>query len=256
MECQPNSRAKGCGCSAQEIHQPFPPRSTKLGKNMNRSLAQFKRISLKKDGEVYAYLLTTIRRTAKNGLRQEGSAPNFQGNCITLCTCKHRMRTWRDQSDWKKGVWIAGLTNLGTVKPEYGLFYLMRVGDAFESHFDLWNARYSLKDEYGMTLQAKVAHRHFLGDIFFPKSSPLLGRDRFLPENYLRPKEEGHSHSQRRNPNQWHKDVRRAYLLVGDPKLSFIWDKPELRLKKDRHARTKKYRSVAEFLEAFKSLKS
>jgi len=55
---------------------------------------------------VYAYIVTTIKTTTDYQLIQEGSAPNFDGERITLCTCKHKDRaTFRplnDQDDpWK-----------------------------------------------------------------------------------------------------------------------------------------------------------
>src|SRR6266498_5367190 len=36
---------------------------------------------------VYAYIVTTIKTTTDYQLIQEGSAPNFDGERITLCTC-------------------------------------------------------------------------------------------------------------------------------------------------------------------------
>jgi len=60
----------------------------------NLSLKELIQKLREEKGEVYAYVLTTIKY--KNGeFIQTGSAPNFQGGLITLCTCKRFMRTWK-----------------------------------------------------------------------------------------------------------------------------------------------------------------
>ena len=194
------------------------PRKSRLAKNRNlRRKPLYRKIYKFRNDTVYAYILTTIE--CRDGhLRQFGSAPNFQGGMITLCSCKHWMRTFRDTESWE-GVWIAGYTNrdLGNK-----LFYLMRVSEAYKSHRDLWQSdRISEK-----TKAKKDAHLSRFGDIYQPKND---ASDDFSPLEYVRPCR-SHVH---RNPDIWHEDIdyysdrqgRRPALLVGDPKYSFLWDK-------------------------------
>lgn len=62
---------------------------------------------------VYAYIVTTIKTTQPGfQLQQTGSAPNFDGGRITLCTCKHKDRAtfqpMRGEPDpWKMFGWLA-----------------------------------------------------------------------------------------------------------------------------------------------------
>lgn len=53
---------------------------------------------------VYCYIINTIKNR-RGRFVQVGSAPNFQGDLITLCTCKAWMRTYKDVSSWK-GVFL------------------------------------------------------------------------------------------------------------------------------------------------------
>ena len=195
------------------------PRRGRLAKNLNlqrkaltRKIAKFRRDA------VYSYIVTTVERR-EGRLRQEGSGPNFQGGLITLCSCKHQMRAYRDVESWK-GVWIAGYTrkDLGN-----RLFYLMRVAEAFESQHDLWFSD-CISEE---TKNKKAAHLSRFGDIYKPKSGTS---DDYTPRGYVRPRK-SHVH---RKSDVWRKDIdyyskrlrRRAALLVGDPKYSFLWDEP------------------------------
>lgn len=202
----------------RHTHQAMPTKG-KLAKHLNlpRKALKGKIGKFRKD-TVYAYILTTVE--CRNGhLRQFGSAPNFQGSLITLCSCKHLMRTFRDAESWE-GVWIAGYTSkdLGNK-----LFYLMRVSEGFESHRDLW-----LSDSISeKTKTKKAAHLSRFGDIYQPKSDAT---DDYSPIDYVRPRR-SHVH---RDPDIWRGDIdyysdnqgRRPALLVGDPKYSFLWDEP------------------------------
>lgn len=146
---------------------------------------------------------------------QRGSAPNFAGQCITLCTCKHAMRAGRSAEAWV-GMWVAGFTRkaLG-----HHLIYLMRIGWAFESHRDL--AQSSVLP--ARTKRAKSATIHMDGDLYEYLKGPPLS-----PTSY-KPPHPGHSHA---DPQSWHRDVgyqgrkRPAALLVGDPAATFIWTHP------------------------------
>ena len=63
------------------------------------------------DSDVYYYVVRTV--TLRQGqFSQDGSAPNFDGGRLTLCTCKHWMRTLRPLDQWG-GVWVAGFAGIG-----------------------------------------------------------------------------------------------------------------------------------------------
>jgi hypothetical protein len=53
---------------------------------------------------VYAYIMSSVVLDGDN-LLQTGTGPNFQGGYITLCTCKHRMRTSLPRNEWV-GKWV------------------------------------------------------------------------------------------------------------------------------------------------------
>lgn len=46
---------------------------------------------------IYVYVITTVGNKGGQFV-QMGSAPNFQGGCITLCTCKHKDRAYPPQA--------------------------------------------------------------------------------------------------------------------------------------------------------------
>ncbi len=171
----------------------------------------------------YRYVVASV---ANEGGRfaQRGSGPNFQGGAITLCTCKHRMRSYRDPEEWK-GRWIAGFTGLGAGEGKNALVYLMKIGHAFESHHDLWNSG----EIPAETKRAKSAKRSRHGDLFEPVAGSV---DPYDPRSYHPPRE-AHPHC---GGDLWHADVRyagarrarEAALLVGDPALSFLWDHPTI----------------------------
>lgn len=77
---------------------------------------------------VYMYVIESIQQDNSGSYWQTGCAPNFQGGAITLCTCKHWMRTFKPVEDWKQGVWIAGFAGL-THTAQQSLVYLTRVGE-------------------------------------------------------------------------------------------------------------------------------
>ena len=205
----------------ESAYQPLPPRG-QLVKNLNLSLeALLQRTSAFQQDIVYSYIVDTIEY--RDGrLYQTGSGPNFQGDLITLCSCKHMMRAFLDAESWK-GVWIAGFTSsrdLGVNR----LFYIMKVSQAFKSHREFWHSD-SIPEE---TKIAKAANVDRFGDIYQPKSE---SRRPHLSWHYLEPCK-NHVHCE---AGDWHKDIsyrdrygRRPSLLVGDPEYSFLWDRPLL----------------------------
>jgi hypothetical protein len=197
-------------------HQPFP-QSAEFGPNLNVSLS---RLYARADSQalVYSYVIASMRNY--NGeFVQTGCGPNFQGGLITLCTCKHRMRTFLDPDQWN-GLWIAGFTSLATGEGANFLIYLMRVARAFASQRDLW---------FSTTIppavkQVKAAHRNRLGDLYQPRGKKIA---RWDPDGYLPPAKD-HCHVL-----AWARDItyegvraRHAALLVGDPRQSFLWNRP------------------------------
>jgi hypothetical protein len=221
-------------------HQPYP-RQGQLAKTLNLTLGTL--MSRLADIEfqeatVYCYVITTIKFDV-GGFLQTGSAPNFQGDLITLCTCKHFMRTFWDAPGWQ-GKWIAGFTGVRAGTGRNDLVYIMRVAHAFESHRDLWLSEALTSG----AREAKAADRDELGDVY----QPIPGRgDPFDPANYQAPVP-NHVHAKR---DEWHKDIRypnltcagrRPALLVGQSGLSFLWSKPMLLHPSALHRGQKKYR--------------
>ena len=217
-------------------YQPMPSQG-KLYENLNLSRkALWRRINKFQHDEVRSYIVTTTTEDEQGRLRQCGSGPNFQGGMITLSSCMHRMRTsFIDIESWK-GVWVAGFTNF---KGRQVLFYLMRVSQAFQSQRGFW---FSESIPRG-TKKAKAAHLSKFGDIYKPKGKSAT---HYSYREYLGPCED-HVHSE---PRHWHKDInyrkgysqRKPALLVGNPEVSFLWDRPVIRLPFESFREQKKTR--------------
>jgi hypothetical protein len=207
-------------------HQPYPQHG-QLAETLNLTLGTLRSrladIELQ-EAAVYCYVITTIHFDGGEFL-QEGSAPNFQGDLMTLCTCKHFMRTFLDAPDWQ-GKWIAGFTGVKAGTGRNALVYMMRVAHAFESHRDLWHSG----ELTSAAREAKAADRDPFGDVYRPTTER---GDPFDPVNYQVPVEK-HVHA-KCHSREWHKDIarvgcagRRPALLVGQVGLSFLWSKPML----------------------------
>lgn len=210
------------GCKPRSDAPQHFPRRGPLAENLNRPLADLRRRVGSETGDVYCYVISTIARREERFV-QYGTAPNMQGGLVTLCTCKHMMRTFRTIEDWPD-TWIAGFTDVAAGNGHNALVYLMRVGHAFASHRDLWASPAIAM----VTKRAKAADVHRFGDLFTPIGSLDKPYD---PRSYRRPTPE-HDHA---HGNNWHGDVsyfdrnnRPAALLVGDPARSFLWDRPRL----------------------------
>jgi hypothetical protein len=205
--------------------QPFPS-SGSLSDNLGLPLHFLKGKIGKERGRVYSYVLSTVGIDQDTTVfEQHGSAPNFQGGVLTLCTCKHQMRATQTRDDWE-GVWVAGFTSRTIHDGRHWLFYLAKIESAHESHADLWRAMTA------RTRNAKAADNHFLGDIFRPKSPHPTGAARYSPSRYVTPT--AHAHRQHRGDKGWRNDInyRHAHkyghpaLLAADPHKTFIWDEP------------------------------
>ena len=202
-------------------YQPFPQTGVLAGK-LDCSLDNLRAEIGAEQSMVYCYVITTVINR-DGDFEQKGSAPNFQGDLVTLCTCKHWMRTFMETENWK-GKWIAGFTGLEAGNRHNALVYLMKVGYAFESHLSFW-----ISDKISkMTKLAKAANRNKFGDIYEPMNQIT---DPFAPASYDRPIA-SHVHHEEKD---WHNDInykkkgckgRKPALLAGNPDYSFLWTKP------------------------------
>jgi len=141
-----------------------------------------------------------------------------------VCACKHRDRTAR-RFDGTKRLWVAGIT-----PSDHGrryLLYLMLVRERYESQFDLWESLSAGAQA------AKSASKHWLGDVYEPKRARLEDDERFDVGSYHEPRP-GHAHRSTDAPRAWHEDIAyrrgRPWMLVGDPRLSYIWSEPSILL--------------------------
>ena len=163
----PSTCAPDCNDTTDIDHQPFP-KEGKLGQNTNLSLEELKYRVGSVKAFVYCYVVATIKQ--KDGkFIQTGNGPNFQGDLITLCTCKHFMRTFLDDESWK-GKWIAGFTGKHAGKGKNHLVYLLKVGHTFNSHYSLWHSE-SISDQ---TKSAKVTDRNKYGDVYQPSDGQVI----------------------------------------------------------------------------------
>ncbi len=209
-------------------HQPFPEHG-QLSKNLNLTADGLRSRLLVpefRDANVYCYVVATVK-SGGPGFVQTGSAPNFQGGVITLCTCKHFMRSLLDPGEWR-GKWIAGFTGLEAGARRNALVYLMQVGRGFQSHLELWRSD-ALTTE---AKEAKAADANRFGDLYRPAAEVNA---EFHPSGYGEPMP-GHVHH---DPKDWHQDIcyrsarsdRVAALLTGEASRSFLWSKPIVYLK-------------------------
>ena len=221
MSCRGSTPGRVPHDERELLRAPHSPRG--LADSLTQSLLE---------RPVYSYIVTTITTNSDRVLQQNGSAPNFGGGRITLCTCKHKDRATfcpsGDASAAWDNVWVAGLTSK-TQDPSRSLAYVMLVERSFPNQWELWNY---LPEE---CRRAKSASHSVLGDVFEPKAG--AEREPHNPANYSAPIKE-HVHSPEENPNMWHHDVmqwgRRSVshrLLLGDPEWSFRWRKAEMVMK-------------------------
>jgi len=228
--------------------QSFPSYGI-LKDNANKNKYELLNIIKGSTSPIYSYIVDTLK-ICNGKYAQTGCGPNYQGGLITLCTCKHRMRTGKptkcemsDVSDWLKSwnnIWIAGVSGIHRGKNDFNsLFYLMNVMLAFQDHESLWEY---LKLNYREAATAKRADQSMFGDIYPPNTKPCTK----------------HVHNvinEETNKLRWEDDVnyqkghcgRKPALLVGDPLKSFIWTEPSISFKDGKLPRTKKWDNIQEF---------
>ena len=233
--------------------QPFPITGS-LGGNRNKLKSELLRLIRDPDTPAYSYIVTTVKIVNACGadedskrFEQFGSGPNFQGDRLTLCTCKHQMRASRSANDWQN-VWVAGFTSRSSFGGKHWLVYLAQIQRGYESHCSLWN---SLTKE---TRHSKAADENYLGDVFKPKDSNVSGRSQFLPSHYVVP--EVHVHRQKPGHRGWRNDISYRHskrfgdpaLLVAKPRKTFLWDKPLIHFAENHCRNYRKWQSVEELL--------
>ena len=205
--------------------------------NLNQLKKQLEIVDLKG----YSYIIRSLRYPNENFI-QLGSGPNFQGGLVTLCTCKHQMRTWKDVKDWKD-LWVIGVSNLTKIKLEKNyLVYMMKISESYISFNELWN---KLPNK---TKTIKNTRVNIFGDVYQPKDNI---KDFYDHKNYYKPIN-AHSHS---SEESFTKDIsymlngRRPALLIGDPDLTFIWSKPIISLKQKHIRGNPFYKNKVEFFK-------
>ena len=259
---------KGDRCSTQRVKantgcqtvgkiqtvQPFPSTGI-LAENIGLPLPVLSAEIDTTQHKAYSYVLSSVKLDHQaTAFEQHGSAPNFQGDVLTLCTCKHQMRASQNADDWL-GVWIAGFTSRTIRDGKHWLFYLAKIGSAHESHADLWQALRA------RSRNAKAADTNFLGDIFRSKTPIPTGNARFSPNRYITPS--AHAHRQHRGDKGWHNDIsyylaeKYGYppLLAADPRSTYLWDEPLIYFAGDHCRNYFKWSSPTELIAQLREAK-
>jgi hypothetical protein len=216
--------------------QPFPAEGA-LFDNLDLSKAALERRVADLPGKVRSYKMISVSRDETGALQQEGSGPNFQGGCLTLCTCQCVFRAEkRNPDEWLDDWWVAGFTS-PLICGRTWLFYLAQVEHVYASQADLWKA-------LPQTLRrAKSTRTNHLGDAYQP--NPASGCSDPFDTAHYHPPMLGHSHHQTESDDGWVNDIeffhagfgRHPVLLVAKPALTFLWQTPLLFV--DSHPRNK-----------------
>jgi len=186
---------------------------------------------------IYYYVIHSVKfKKDKKIFIQTGCGPNLEGNMITLCTCKHTMRTYPEV---KKNVWIAGITSntLFKSKKRY-LFYLFKIKETFNSHFDYYNY---IKEHSPKIVNTKSTRKNKFGDLFIPNIKKEFNGEDFFNPIFYKPPIKTHLHNKRDKEgnlnyfndiekiriNSWGKEYFKvAKILIGEEKNSFVWNFP------------------------------
>ncbi|MGC9779575.1 MAG: hypothetical protein HZR80_10070 [Candidatus Heimdallarchaeota archaeon] len=239
-----------CKSSGNHINLENAPDKNRFKRNIR--LEKLTEILNEYNNEIYSYVLSSVKYD-KSKFKQYGCAPNFQGNYVTLTTCKHYMRSYRKPQDWLN-VWIAGFGDLNNELKKNFLFYLMQVKIAFISFKELWNF---LKDDKE-TQNIKNSRFNPYGDIFEPKDEFTI-----IEENNAKDKSfkfyhipiDGHKHLDKYE--SWKRDIFRFYkttkrrpsLLVGNENNTFYWSKPRIYFKKRLPRNCKMFENIQDFIK-------
>jgi hypothetical protein len=186
--------------------------------------AEILRSVIHKNDIVLAYVVRTCKPKhdgsgASVVLEHTGSGPNMAGGRITLCTCKHTMRTspvfWDDEL--RSNIWIAGFSS-SSFDGKNWLYYLMKVGQKFDSQREIYEYLKASPD----VLAKKLATKNERGDIFEPTN---FCRNPLDPDDYKNP-HANHSHIA---GDKWKRDINCQYhgrhpkMLLGDEFNSYCY---------------------------------
>jgi hypothetical protein len=234
--CSPVKTANGCHSVHDDQKIQAFPRNGILAENANLPLPILASKMQRVAGKAYSYVVSTVTLNHATNFEQTGSAPNFQGDVLTLCTCKHQMRSRLSIQEWEDDVWLAGFTSRTIHDGRHWLFFLAKVETAYESHSDLWN------DVDAVYRREKAAHLHYLGDLFKPTTPKPTGHSRFSPSRYLMPSD--HAHRQypsdegwKNDIHYWNASIRHPPLLVTGQRLTFLWEEPMIYFARKKHCR-------------------
>ncbi len=263
MSCKSYERRRN-RCKSELYQNWDVVRDLKKDLSLEELQYDIERRGIKCDREVvYVYVVATTE-IQNNQILQTGTGPNIQGSLVTLTNCKPGMRCdirrdiinginlngkiWEIYED---GIWIAGLTTKDKKKNPHNknfLFYLVKVGEYFNSFMDLWNY---LQGNYPNALSIKRTNvnnldSNPLGDVYEPKSGCS---NPFNPDCYYPPHVNNPHHCCKKYQSQprchvncnvkngcWRKDItyskscRHPYLLTGDKDLSYVWQIPKIQL--------------------------
>lgn len=201
---------------------------TRFSKNLNLVDLKVKLEKSNSTDTVHYYIITSVEFI--NGkFRQTGSGPNLEGDLITLCTCKHKMRACKiTENDWIAGITSRDKTIIKEEEARNCLFFLIRIKELFDNQFELQT---HLQREHPISLKLKDATINKFGDIFLMK---YCNEDYHDVKNYFPPKLD-HCHRKEESPLEWYGDIelygKKAHKLVmGDIDYSYVWDIPKIGL--------------------------
>lgn len=153
--------------------------------------------------ELYAYPQHQINYGTT--FEQLRSGPNWQGNLMTLTTCKHLMRTSKRLHDWQ-GVWMAGFVPKSCTGDNH-LLYMARIHMAFGHNYYLGQYLQQAHPDAYKAHSATLCPR---GDIYPPRATMAakLPAGAIDPRNYEDPIE-GHTRWETDGDGnyKWKKDI-------------------------------------------------
>jgi hypothetical protein len=157
--------------------QPFPTSGT-LAANLDRSKDELAELVRDASAEVtHSYVLKTVTILASVEFRQHGSSPNFQGEVLSLCIGKEKLRTALAPPEWP-GKWLAGFSRR-SFDGYHWLIFLAQVDYTCESHSEAWHL---LPPDVCL---AKCASWSPTGDLYEPRRRRRLSKsDEFDPAQY------------------------------------------------------------------------
>jgi hypothetical protein len=212
--------SKAWDCGKKRVSQPVA-----LAETYAAPPSEILRSLIRGNDVVLAYVVRTCKPKLDGAgasvvLEHTGSGPNMAGGRITLCTCKHLMRTspvFRGD-DLQSNIWIAGFSS-SSVDGKNWLYYLMKVDQKFDSQREIYGY---LKKAIPDVLKKKLATKNERGDIFEPTNSRSK---QFDPDDYKNP-HKNHCHIE---GDKWKRDIdcqyhgRRPGMLLGDEVNSYCY---------------------------------